>query len=194
MVSELYILRHGQTEFNAERRLQGHCNSPLTPLGQAQAQAYGNRLKKLGNLDDFQLISSPLGRAMQTAALVAQTLGRDERSIIADERIKEAGLGEFEQACIPELHAANPHFANLPGWYLQALGAEPLNAIQARLQHFLRDDATPGKAILISHGITSMILRAMLQGLDDDAIWALDRPQDAFYHFSDGKLRRIECD
>ncbi|WP_222104588.1 phosphoglycerate mutase family protein [Shewanella algae] len=60
MPKEIFILRHGQTEFNAAGKLQGHCNSPLTELGRAQAKAYGvalqQRLQSAGNPEqEFQL-------------------------------------------------------------------------------------------------------------------------------------------
>lgn len=199
MVSELFILRHGQTEFNAQRRLQGHCNSPLTAQGEAQALAYGNTLKSLAGqlniaeLNDFAIVSSPLGRAMQTATIVAGALGREPGAVSADDRVKEAGLGEWEHGHIPDIHAANPGLADKPGWYLDGPGAEPLESIQARLHDWLKDPATPSRVIVVSHGVTGVVLRALLLGLDNQAMWAQDKPQDAFYYFSQGTLKRIAC-
>ncbi|MBS0410216.1 MAG: histidine phosphatase family protein, partial [Proteobacteria bacterium] len=67
----IYLIRHGQTEFNRERRYQGRCDSPLTEVGRRQAHAVGVRLSELG-VTDFRLVSSPLGRTLETAAIVRE--------------------------------------------------------------------------------------------------------------------------
>ncbi|QYK05702.1 histidine phosphatase family protein [Shewanella zhangzhouensis] len=193
MPTDIFLLRHGQTEFNAQRRLQGHCDSPLTALGRAQARAYGQALRRCGNLDDYALLTSPLGRAMETAAIVADTLGRTPDSIIPEPRIKEAGLGEWEQEHIPDIHSSWPGLEAMPGWYIKGPGAEPLSALRERLLHWLEDPATPQKVILVSHGVTGVVLRGLLQNLGDDEMWRQDKPQDAFYYFSHNRLHRISC-
>ena len=68
----IYLLRHGQTEFNAQGRLQGHVDSNLTEKGVNQARAMGRALSRL--IDDpteWRIAVSPLGRAQATAGLVA---------------------------------------------------------------------------------------------------------------------------
>lgn len=88
MSRTLYLLRHGQTRYNAEQRLQGRCNSDLTDKGEAQATAMGARLRDV--LDEparWTLYASPLGRARQTALLVCQQLGLDSERIVWDERL-----------------------------------------------------------------------------------------------------------
>ncbi|QSX30450.1 histidine phosphatase family protein [Shewanella cyperi] len=194
MLQEIYILRHGQTEFNADGKLQGHCNSPLTDLGRAQARAYGKTLANPPcDTAGFQLLSSPLGRAMETAALVAAELGLATTAITQEPRLMEAGLGEWEMARIADIHAAHPVLAGRNDWYLQAPGAETLTAIRARLLDWLQDPATPERVIIVSHGITTVVFRGLLLGLDDSAMWRQDKPQDAFYHFANGAMARIGC-
>ncbi|CAM2898827.1 histidine phosphatase family protein [Shewanella algae] len=202
MPKEIFILRHGQTEFNAAGKLQGHCNSPLTELGRAQAKAYGVALQQqlrqsAGNPEqEFQLVSSPLGRAMETAALVAEVLCRDPGAIIAEPRVIECGLGEWEQTRVADIHAARPELAGRNDWYLQGPGAETLPQVQQRLAHWLTDPATPERVILVSHGLTGIVLRALLLGLDNKALWRQDKPQDALYHFhseAQERLKRICC-
>ncbi|WP_413641422.1 histidine phosphatase family protein [Oceanisphaera sp. IT1-181] len=110
MSRTIYLLRHGQTQFNAELRLQGHCNSDLTELGLAQAHAMGNTLA--GLLDkptDWALYSSPLGRAQQTAQIISERLQLSPQHIRLDERLMEVGLGEWEQQRAPDLQADIPH-------------------------------------------------------------------------------------
>lgn len=72
-MSRLYILRHGQTEYNLQHRVQGHCDSPLTPLGIAQAHAAGAWLAGQGACFD-RVFSSPLGRALATAGVAREEL------------------------------------------------------------------------------------------------------------------------
>jgi hypothetical protein len=74
--SVIYLLRHGQTEYNTERRIQGRCDSPLTELGRKQAAAMGETLRGLiAGADDFAVVSSPLPRAYSSAELVAEESG-----------------------------------------------------------------------------------------------------------------------
>lgn len=76
-MKRLYLLRHGQTEFNVKKLVQGRCDSPLTDLGRHQAQTAAAWLKAHGVVPD-KVVSSPLGRAMDTAQLVAtELLGAD---------------------------------------------------------------------------------------------------------------------
>src|SRR4051812_14099959 len=72
----IYLLRHGQTQWNVEQRIQGHKDSALTLLGERQALAMGAAVAALlGNPQGVAVVASPLGRTRQTAALVCQALG-----------------------------------------------------------------------------------------------------------------------
>ena len=76
-MKRLYLLRHGQTEFNVKKLVQGRCDSPLTDLGRQQAGMAAAWLKAHNVVPD-KVASSPLGRAMDTASLVAcELLGPD---------------------------------------------------------------------------------------------------------------------
>ncbi|ART83174.1 hypothetical protein CBP31_11580 [Oceanisphaera profunda] len=131
MSRTIYLLRHGQTLFNAEQRLQGHCNSDLTELGLAQAHAMANTLA--GLLDkptDWALYSSPLGRAQQTAQIISEHLQLSLKDIQLDERLMEVGLGEWEQQRAPDLQTQYPHISQqVLSWYLKAPGAETLGRV-----------------------------------------------------------------
>ena len=88
---EIFVLRHGQTQWNAEGRHQGYLNSDLTELGRAQAEKQGrilssSTLKKAA----VACFTSPLGRAWQTAEIALIGIGR---MAIPDERLKEVNFG-----------------------------------------------------------------------------------------------------
>jgi probable phosphoglycerate mutase len=88
--TRLILLRHGETSWNVEGRYQGQLDSPLTPVGLAQAQSLARRLAG----EKFAaLYSSDLGRARQTAACIAEASGHEVR---ADARLRERHLGIFQ--------------------------------------------------------------------------------------------------
>ena len=92
----IYLLRHGETLWNLAGRLQGQGDSPLTWRGLQQARALGDRLcREIDEPGRFRLVSSPLGRAWQTAAIVAEALGLDAQTIAFDDRLKERDYGRW---------------------------------------------------------------------------------------------------
>lgn len=103
-----YLLRHGQTRYNAELRLRLRlwlrlwlcCNSVLTSRGEAQALAMGTRLiDLLTEPMDWTIYASPRGRARQMAERVCQQLGLDQERIVWDERLMELGMGGRVAGC-----------------------------------------------------------------------------------------------
>ena len=96
-MKKLYLLRHGQTEFNVKKLVQGRCDSPLTDLGRQQAGMAAAWLKAHGVVPD-KVVSSPLGRAMDTASLVAtELLGADAAAEFGRRTFGKLG-GEFALA------------------------------------------------------------------------------------------------
>lgn len=191
----IYLLRHGQTRYNAELRLQGRCNSDLTAKGEAQALAMGARLREI--LDEpelWTLYASPLGRARQTAEFVCQQLGLDCDRIIWDERLVELGMGEWESCRVPDLLEDHPTLdISQPDWYLQAPEGESHQSIQRRAQNWLMDPAIAERAIVVSHGLLGAMLRGAYADLDYATTWSQDLPQDAFFKLSGGHIERIKC-
>ncbi len=88
--TRLYIIRHGETEWNLKRIIQGHADSPLTDSGRAQAMAIATRLQ---GLEFNTLYSSDLGRAVSTAQYISDKCGHP---IFTDERLRELNYGVFE--------------------------------------------------------------------------------------------------
>ncbi|WP_310597057.1 histidine phosphatase family protein [Aeromonas aquatica] len=191
----LYLLRHGQTRYNAEQRLQGRCNSELTARGEAQANAMGARLREqIAEPAHWRVYASPLGRARQTALLVCQQLGIEDEQIIWDERLVELGLGEWESCRVPDLLEDHPELdISKPDWYLQAPGGEGYLSIQRRAQTWLLDSTVAEHAIVISHGLFGAMLRGAYADLDYVTTWRQELPQDAFFKLSGGRIERIEC-
>ena len=91
----MYLVRHGQAEFNLERRHQGRLDSPLTEQGREQARHAGETLATLIDPGDSVIFSSPLGRALQTARIIAD-VAAVESSIVVDPDLMEIGMGSAE--------------------------------------------------------------------------------------------------
>ena len=143
--TNILVVRHGQSEWNRERRWQGHADSPLSELGVEQAVAAANALRD--DCPPFDaVLASDLCRASHTAELLAAALGLG--AVRLDARLREAGAGEW-QGLTPE------EIARLwPGW-LEAgrrpPGAEPHEAAAERFLAALRDAsaALPGAHVLV---------------------------------------------
>ncbi|MGJ8623773.1 MAG: histidine phosphatase family protein [Yoonia sp.] len=180
---ELYILRHGETYWNAESRMQGALNSPLTPKGIAQAQQQAAILARC-DLAGFTAISSPQGRAFQTAGLaVAPLVGR----IVTDNRLREIGVGDWQGRLRSELTFAGPPQDTPDGpiaMYEQAPGGEGFDGLEVRCRDFLAD--LRGPAVLVTHGITSRMLRMILLDAGRAALGELPGGQGNVFHLKDG--------
>ena len=127
-MKRLYLLRHGQTEFNVKKLVQGRCDSPLTDLGRHQAQTAAAWLKAHGVVPD-KVVSSPLGRAMDTAQLVATELLGADAAAEPCKGIIERCYGTFEEGP----HDALPTDVWDPGEDLLPFGGEGSRALQERM-------------------------------------------------------------
>ena len=102
MATRFIVVRHGETQWNVESRIQGQGDSPLTAAGLAQAQAIAERLAS----EPFDvLVSSDLGRAMQTASAIARRSGH---RIVPDPRLRERHFGAGEGMTYTEIDSAWP--------------------------------------------------------------------------------------
>jgi 2,3-bisphosphoglycerate-dependent phosphoglycerate mutase len=101
-MTEIILVRHGETEWNRERRMQGHTNTPLSDIGRAQAAALGLRMK---NARIDVLYSSDLSRAWDTAAAVSAHTGHDVRK---EPLLRERTFGIFEGLTYDEMAMRYP--------------------------------------------------------------------------------------
>src|SRR6187397_119767 len=91
----IFLVRHGETEWNRARRYQGWSDSPLTPLGVAQAEAIGRRLSAVPEAAAADIVASPIGRARRTAEIIAECLGHNP-PLRLDDRLREISLGSWD--------------------------------------------------------------------------------------------------
>lgn len=155
----LALLRHGPTEWSAARRLQGRSDIPLSPAGRATVASW--RLPP--ELAGCSWLTSPLGRAVETAALLGLAARREERLI-------EMAWGDWEGLTLAEL-AARPGAAlaarEAAGLDLEPQGGESPRQVQARLRPLLAEIARGGQAVgAVSHKGVIRALFALATGWD----------------------------
>ncbi|HCE3313953.1 TPA: histidine phosphatase family protein [Vibrio parahaemolyticus] len=193
MTRRIFVLRHGETEFNADKKLQGHCNSSLTSKGSDQARRVGTTLKQYVENRLFRVYSSTLGRALQTSQIVCQELNYSYENLNKEPRLKEFSLGEWEQRTIPSLEQEIPNLLAQNDWYLQAPNCETYESVRERLSSWLSDVTHDEDIVVVSHGLTGIVLRGLLLGMDYTQVWQQDLPQDAFFIIEDGRITRVNC-
>jgi probable phosphoglycerate mutase len=180
---ELYILRHGQTEWNAAERMQGWLNSPLTPKGEMDAARQGEILRDL-DLTGFDFWCSPSGRAVQTAGIACPMA----EAIHTDIRLREIGVGDWAgryRAELPMPGGADPYMSQ----YEMAPNGEGLAAVEVRVRAFLAE--VSGPTVLITHGITSRVIRNAVIGTSALANPSVHGGQGCVYHLKDGMQKLL---
>lgn len=194
MSATIILLRHGQTHWNREGRIQGHGDSPLTLAGIDQARAYGRTLAGLlGPGVDWRFVSSPLPRCLQTAAILCETAGLDFTRVARDGRLREVHTGDYMGRLKAEFQAGELTGQGRQAWFFNCPGGETHAHMSDRLAHWLADLAEDDHVVAVSHGIAGKILRGLYAGLDPDAALDQDSPQDALFRLSDGRIERIPC-
>lgn len=187
----IYLLRHGQTEFNREGRLQGRLDSPLTALGQDQARRMGRVLRQvIERPEAWTMVASPLGRTRHTAELVREAAGLDCR-IEIDDRLAELDVGQWEGLNRQEILACAPHVDFAPGWMFDAPGGEGAHGMSARLAAWLaeHDESDGRRRIVVSHGVAGRMLRHLYCGVATDHS---SPPQDSVFLLHQGVVGRID--
>jgi len=157
-MKEIYFVRHGQTEWNAIRRMQGQWNSDLSELGRAQADINGKFLKQIGI--DY-LVASPLDRTRQTAEIITDHL---QIEFGVDDRIKEWDCGDWSGEMWDDLQQKWPdEFSawQLDQFHYRGPNAENYPDMVRRSTPFLNEVLATefSRVAVVSHG---MIGRAMI--------------------------------
>lgn len=169
-----FIARHGETVFNAARRLQGdHPHTPLTRAGFAQADEIGRALRdRLGEQPALTLWASPTGRALQTLAVIAEHLGLDWHAAHTDPRLTEIGMGSWGGRYYADVIGEVGPVVTPEGLLRPAADGEDYRQIATRVGGWLAEtDADAGDRLVISHGISSRVLRGMMTGADEHPEW-----------------------
>lgn len=165
----LYVVRHGQTEWNLEKRLQGHQDSPLTQLGREQASQLCNRLR---NEDIDMIYCSESKRTRDTADLIK---GSRSIPVVLKQEFKELNLGDWEGLQHHEVIDQEPeswdHFWNSPHLYVPNEKGESYQQLKDRAIPVVEKiiNEQQGKTILIvTHQITTKMIMSYFQQREID--------------------------
>ena len=163
-----FIARHGETVFNAARRMQGDLlHTPLTRTGFAQADAMGIGLAALIDpAAPLALWASPTGRALQTLAMMTEHLGRDWHAATADPRLSEIGMGGWDGRSYAAIEAEHGTIfdAALDVFVQQAPGGERYADVAERVRSWCEDQTGDADRLVVMHGASSQVLRGLLVG------------------------------
>ncbi len=163
----LILIRHGETDWNDEQRIQGHTDRPLNLCGIEQAHKLAQRLAE-EKLD--ALYASPLSRARVTAEIIGKKCGLIP---ILDERLKEKGLGDLEGLSSKEFETLYPelyHKWKTSHEHVPVPNEEPLTHLHERIQAFVADlracHSNGARVAIVSHGGTVGMFVGALIGLE----------------------------
>lgn len=189
---EIYFVRHGQTDWNAEGRYQGTRDVPLNAIGRAQADGNGPLLRTLmvGAGQDpaaFDWYASPLGRTRETMQRVRRAFDADLPPVTHDPRLVEISFGVLEGALHEELPE---HLIIAPGrrdesfWDFRPEDGENYEDVAARLHAFGAE--LERSSVIVAHGGILRILRYLIEGAAKADVVNWFPPQDAVMHFRNG--------
>ena len=162
-MTELWIVRHGETDWNRERRFQGHADQPLNETGRAQARALAESVAGDGI---SAVYTSDLARARETAEIVASRLGVEAVPLPG---LREIDVGEWQGLTWPEIEERFPDAAAAwrergHGWESGESYAELGERVVAALRRIVTDH--PGeRGLVVGHGGTVRATRAFIDGM-----------------------------
>jgi broad specificity phosphatase PhoE len=192
----IYYIRHGETAWNAEGKLQGTRDIPLNDLGRKQAAKAGSILGDLfapgGRIEaSLKFVASPLTRARSTMQLVRNSLSLPPDDYAIDHRLREIGYGRWEGSTLAEMQALDPELffkRQSEKWTVSPPGGESYVAVQSRMTDWYND--LTGDTVAVAHGGTARALMVVL-GIETPATAAeLTIEQGAVYVFSNGGLSK----
>ena len=164
--ADIHVVRHGQSTWNAVRRIQGQTmHVPLTTVGEQQAQRAAGQLAGCGARAVF---SSDLRRAVQTALPIAERLGAP---LTLDPDLRERSLGEFEGQHSEEVWSSAHDAWGDPSW--RPPGGESVEDVCMRVTRFLDQFRTiqdRAPVVVVTHGDTAVIALGLLRGFSLDAL------------------------
>lgn len=183
----LYLLRHGQTEWNAMGRFQGQMNSDLTGVGKGHAATQGRLLGPIfEQFPDIDIHASPLGRVCETFEIALADHGR---SPVFNDDLKEIAFGDWESLTRNEIEAGWPHIFNEAqtdvDLFLFSPNGENYDDMHDRCQRFLNGLTKP--AVVFTHGMTIAFLRTIARDLSYEDFTQLSRQQGCIYVIEDGQ-------
>ncbi len=187
----LYFIRHGQTDWNLEGRLQGRMDKPLNDTGREQAARNGRALSaKLGRAEGFDFIASPMMRTCETMEIARTQMNLPPQDYQSENRLKEISFGDWEGHTLAEIEVSDragnaARAADKWGWVPP--NGESYEMLYHRIGSWLQ--GITHDSVIVSHGGVMRAYRLVLQpDLDPQEVPHMDVPQDKVLCFSGGEI------
>ena len=162
----LLFVRHGETDWNREARLQGQREVHLNALGRRQAARNGRVLTGLIEPAEWRFTASPLARACDTMGVILAALGRPAHAFTTDERLMELTYGEWEGRTLTEIadgDAAAVAARHAAKWDFLPPGGESYSMLAERIGPWLAE--LDGPTLVVAHGGVMRVLLHLVAGL-----------------------------
>nr|WP_289852003.1 histidine phosphatase family protein [Rhizobium sp. SSA_523] len=177
------MIRHGQTDWNAEGRLQGQKDIGLNETGRAQARHNGRTLALLlgEEVAQYDFVASPLSRTRETMQLARQEMGLDPASYRTDARLVELSFGDWEGQTLDDIRAVAPERVKMRsrqkwGFIPPGIDAESYEILSWRVGAWLQSVTQP--TVCVSHGGVIRSVLKLVGGWDEMEAARCDIPQD----------------
>ncbi len=189
-VPPLVFVRHGETDWNAEGRLQGQRDIPLNDKGRGQALRNGQTIARLvPEAAKFAFVASPLWRARETMEIVRGAMGLDPKAYDIDPRLLEITFGELEGFTYQEVENRNPGWLQSRDsnkWEFLPPGGESYQMLSVRIISWLETVREP--LVVVAHGGVFRVLRHLVEGAPRAQVLNWAPPQGAVAQFSRGGM------
>ena len=193
----LILVRHGESEWNRARRIQGQVNSPLTDLGISQARAISDYLSGIFLNQELEIYSSPLKRAIQTAEIIAKGIDHLSSEVIIEERLNDFNLGEISGTYgwdkVAEIFPEQAQLRLQDPMRFHPSGGESGAEFEARLRSLMEelmgDDKTK---LFVSHGIVNKFIRGIYKNISGKEMINLGESQNTIYCLDHGDETEIK--
>jgi probable phosphoglycerate mutase len=190
---ELYVVRHGETSWNAEGRYQGTRDIPLNEVGRGQADLNGALLRQLlerdnRSVDEFDWYASPLGRTRETMERIRSNFDVPLPEVTYDPRLIEISFGIYEGHLHTELAAGDMAIAGERSagfWFFRPPEGESYDDVATRIKAF--GNGLARRAIIVSHGGILRVLRRLIEDFPAERAVNWFPPQDSVIHFASGR-------
>lgn len=183
----LIFIRHGETDWNFEGRMQGQRDIPLNAIGRSQASRNGEQLRAFLSREGIDpqtldFVSSPLGRTRATMEHLREAMGLDPTAYRLEDQLKEITFGDWEGFTLEELAEEEQDLIlqrRADKWGFVPPGGESYEMLAARIGIWLKTVDRP--TVVVSHGGVFRVMRGHLEGLDKTIVPKQDVPQDKVF-------------
>jgi broad specificity phosphatase PhoE len=189
----IYMIRHGQTDWNAQIRMQGQKDIPLNDTGRRQASGNGQALLAIlgSDAEKFDFVASPLHRTRETMELIREAMGLARSGYRMDDRLKEVSFGDWEGYTMAELEREMPERVaerELSKWDFIPPGpdAESYEILSWRVGAWL--SSVSGPTVCVSHGGVIRTLFKLCGAMDAEEAALGAIPQDRILKIENGTI------